>query len=199
MDGGGVGSGPTPGSSTLTSTSVPVLPRLRLNRTKNLPNHSESPPILGPSTSQTSDDTHLTPRVAVPPTFSPPSNFPMATPLDTPAARLRTLLSKSPNDWSISRQHDPSLPEPDSDVDPPHGNVTAASHHESLKQLFTRALRDDTPQKPRVARRNSIDFSEVDSASPRVSRLNDQPTRRKPRKSVSDEELEKASSTPSRF
>ena len=48
----------------------------------------------------------------VPPTFPPALNFPMATPLDTPAARLRALLSGSLND-------DPSLPEPDLDSDPP--------------------------------------------------------------------------------
>ena len=194
MDGGGVGNGPIPGSSSLTSTSAPVFPRLRLNR-RNDPRNSEPSPIPGPS-SQPSDDTQLTPRVVAPPTFPPAPNFPMATPLDTPAARLRTLLSKSPNDWSISRQRDPSLSEPDSDFDPPHGNSTSASHHESLRQLFTRALREDTPQKSRVARRNSIDLSEVDSASPRVFRVNDERGKSKQRKSMSDEELEKASSTP---
>ena len=196
MDGGGVGNGPIPGSSSLASTNAPVFPRLRLTR-RNISNNSEPSPIPGPS-SQPSDDTQLTPRVAVPPTLPPPPNFSMATPLDTPAARLKALLSKSPNDWSISRQRDPSLSEPDSDFDPPHENTASASHHESLKQLFTRALRDDTPQKPRVARRNSIDLSEVDSASPRVSRVNDERARSKQRKSMSDEELEKASSTLSR-
>jgi len=196
MDGGGgVGNGPIPGSSALTSTSAPVFPRLRLNRRNN---NSETSPIPGPS-SQPSDDTQLTPRVAAPPTFPPAPDFSMTTPLDTPAARLRALLSKSPNDWSISRQRDPSFSEPDSDLDPPHGNSTSASHHESLRQLFTHALRDDTPQKPRVARRNSIDLSEVDSASPRVSRVNDERARSKQRKSLSDEELEKASSMSSRF
>ena len=195
MDGGGVGNGPIPGSSGLTSTSAPVFPRLRLNRRNN---NSESSPIPGPS-SHPSDDTQLTPRVAAPPTFPPTPGFSMAKSLDTPAARLRTLLSKSPNDWSISRQRDPSYSDPDSDLDPPHGNSTSGSHHESLKQLFTRALRDDTPQKPRVARRNSIDLSEVDSASPRVSRVNDERGRFKQRKSLSDEELEKASSMSSQF
>lgn len=197
MDGGGVGNGPTPGPSSLTSTNAPVFPRLRLNR-RNIPNQSEPSPIPGPS-SQPSDDTQLTPRVAAPPAIPPTPNFPMATPLDTPAARLRALLSKSPNDWSISRQRDPSPSEPDSDFDPPHGNSASASHHESLRQLFTHALRDDTPQKPRVARRNSIDFSEVDSASPRVSRVTDERGRSKQRKSMSDEELEKASSTLPQF
>lgn len=193
MDGGGVSDGPIPGSSSLTSTNVPVFPRLRLNR-RNNPHNSEPSPIPGPS-SQPSDDTQLTPRVAAPPTFPPAPNFSMATPLDTPAAKLRALLSKSPNDWSISRQRDPSLSEPDSDFDPPHENSTPASHHESLRQLFTRALRDETPQKPRMGRRNSIDLSEVDSASPRVFRVNDERGKSKQRKSVSDEELEKASST----
>jgi hypothetical protein len=192
MDGGGVGNGPIPGSSTLTSADPPVFPRLRLNRTKNISSHSEPPPIPG---SSTSEDTHLTPRAAAPPTFPPAPGFSMATPLDTPAARLRALLSKSPNDWSISRQRDPSLSEPESDFDPPNGNSNPAIHHESLRQLFTHALREDTPQKPRVARRNSIDLSEVDSISPRVLRVNDPPSRRKQRKSMSDEELEKASST----
>lgn len=200
MDGGGVGNGPTPGSLSSTSTDAPVFPRLRLNRTKNVLNHTESPQVPGPSISQPSEDTQSTPRAVAPSTFLPAPNFPMATPLDTPAARLRALLSKSSNDWSTSRQRDPSLSEPDSDFDPPHGNSTSASHHhESLRQLFTRALRDDTPQKLRVARRNSIDLSEVDSASPRVLRVNDQPLRSRQRKSVSDEELEKASSAFPRF
>jgi hypothetical protein len=199
MDGGGVGNGPTPGSSSSTLTDGPVFSKLRLNRTRNIPNHTEHSQIPGPSLSQPSEDTQSTPRVVAPPTFPPAPNFPMATPLDTPAARLRALLSKSPNDWSTSRQHDPSLSEPDSDFDPPHGNSTSASHHESLRQLFTRALRDDTPQKPRVTRRNSIDLSEVDSASPRMLRANDRPARSRQRKSVSDEELEKASSASSRF
>jgi hypothetical protein len=123
----------------------------------------------------------------------------MATPLDTPAVRLRALLSKSPNDWSISRQRDPSLSEQDSDFDPPHEISASTSHHESLKQLFTHALRDDTPQKPRVVRRNSIDLSEVDSANPRVVRAHNKPARHGPRKSMSDEELEKVSSTFSDF
>ena len=197
MDGGGVGNGPIPGSSSSVSTNAPVFPRLRLNRTKNVSNHSESPQIPA---SPPSEDTQSTPRVVAPPTFPPVPNFTMATPLDTTAARLRTLLSNSPNDWSASRQRDPSFSEPDSDFDPPHGNSTTASHHhESLRKLFTRALRDDTPQKPRVARRNSIDLSEVDSASPRVLRGNNQPARPRQRKSVSDEELEKASSPFSRF
>lgn len=196
MDGGDVGNGPIPSSSSSTPTDALAFPRLRVNRTKNITNHNEP----GPSIPQPSEDTQSTPRAVAPPTFPPPPNFPMATPLDTPAARLRALLSKSPNDWSTARQRDPPLSEPDSDFDPPHGNSTSASHHhDSLRQLFTRALRDDTPQKPRVTRRNSIDFSEVDSASPRVSRVNDPPTRPGPRKSVSDEELEKASSTSSRF
>jgi hypothetical protein len=194
---GGVGNGPIPGSSSLTATSVPVFPRLRLNRGNN-PRTSEPSPIPGPS-SQPSDDTLLTPRVAASSTFPPAPHLSMATPLDTPAARLKALLSKSPNDWSITRQRDPSPSEPDSDFDPPHGSSTSASHHESLRQLFTHALRDDTPQKPRVARRNSIDLSEVDSTSPRVLRANDGRGRAKQRKSRSDEELEKASSTSSRF
>ena len=200
MDGGGVGSGPTPGLSSSTSTDAPVLPRLRLNRTKNIPSRSESPPMPGPSLSRPSKDTQSTPRVVAPPTFPPAPEFHMATPLDTPAARLRALLSKPTNDLSTSRQRDPSLSEPDSDFDPPHGDSTSTSHHhESLRQLFTRALRDDTPQKPRVARRKSFDFSEVDSASPRVSRINDHSARSRQRKSVSDEELDKASSVSLQF
>lgn len=195
MDGGGVGNGPIPGSSTSTSTNAPVFPRLRLNRTKGIPNHSEPRQMPDPSISQPFEDTQSTPHVVRAPTFPPAPDFPMATPLDTPAVRLRALLSKSPNDWPTSKQRDPSLSEPDSDFDPPHGNSASASHHhESLRQLFTRALRDDTPQKPRVTRRNSIDLSEVDSTSPRVLRINEQPARSRQRKSVSDEELEKASS-----
>ena len=192
MDGGGVGNGSIPGSSSLTSTNALVLPRLRLNRKNN----NDPPPVPGPS-SQPSDDTQLTPRVASPPTFPPAPNFPIATPLDTPAAKLRALLSKSPNDWSISRQRDPSLSEPDSDFDLPHGNSASTSRHDSVRQLFDRARRDDTPQKPRMPRRNSIDLSEVDSKSPRVFRVADDRGMSKQRKSISDEEPERASSTSS--
>ena len=194
MDGGGVGSGPAPGSSSLTSTNALVVPRLRLHR-RDIPKSSEPSPIPGPS-SRPSDDTQLTPRVAEPPISLPAPNSTAAASLDTPVARLRALISKSPNDWSTSRQRDPSLSEPDSDFDPPHENTASASHHESVRQLFDRVLGDDTPQKPRPTRRNSIDLSEVDSASPRMAWGRG---KSQPRKSMSDEELEKASSTSPRL
>jgi hypothetical protein len=84
--------------------------------------------------------------------------------------------------------------EPDSDFDPPRSSLanTPSIARESLKDLFSRALRDpgDTPEKNR-RRRNSIDISEVDF-SPRVDR--ERAKNKGQRRSLSDEEADKPSS-----
>jgi hypothetical protein len=118
-------------------------------------------------------------------------------PTDTPAARLRALLSRVPNSPSNSggfTHARVASSEPDSDFDPPRASSTNTPSiaRESLKDLFSRALRDpgDTPQKNR-RRRNSIDVSEVES-SPRVER--ERAKNKGKRRSLSDEEADKPSS-----
>jgi hypothetical protein len=73
---------------------------------------------------------------------------------------------------------------------PQSGPATPSVARESLKDIFSRALRD-TPQKGRH-RRNSIDISEVE-ASPRVEK--ERAKNKGKRKSLSDEEPDKPSST----
>jgi hypothetical protein len=128
-----------------------------------------------------------------------------ASPVDTPAARLRALLSRIPNNNNnnnnntASTAHPPpldptSISELDSDFDPSQSSPADQSSvaRESLKDLFSRALRDpgDTPRKD-GRRRNSIDVSEVE-ASPRVAR--ERAKNKGKRRSMSDEEMDKPSS-----
>jgi hypothetical protein len=175
-------------------SSLLALPRIRL--TRNIGQYVDdggATPIAGPSRLRDSDeDSQLTPRIPIQNNFA--STTP-AFPTDTPAARLRALLAKVPNETPLSKPIAPPSPsEPDSDYYPAHLNTTNTPH-ESLRELFTRALREpgDTPEKPR-RRRNSIDLSEVDD-SPRLSRAQKERAKsRGKRKSFSDEELEKASS-----
>lgn len=177
------------------------IPRLRLSRQSfsnlypngGLENHQvagpsrRSDPHLVDLNSDTDQDEQPTPKMS--------SATPIL-PADTPAARLRALLSRVPN--SSSRA--PPAPAPvssselDSDFDAPHsGPATPSIARESLKDLFSRALRDpgDTPQKGRP-RRNSIDTSEVE-ASPRVEK--ERANHKGKRRSLSDDELELPSST----
>jgi serine/arginine repetitive matrix protein 2 len=119
------------------------------------------------------------------------------TPADTPAARLRALLSRVPNQSSSANVPEKPPPPPselDSDFETPHFSpITPSIARESLKDLFSHALRDpgDTPQKRR-RRRNSIDASEVE-ASPRVER--ERAKYKTKRQSLSDDEVDKPSST----
>jgi hypothetical protein len=162
-------------------------PHLALTDASGLENHDEA------------DDAHSTPKIPMLTSISPEPTPVQTTvaPTDTPAARLRALLSRVPNS--------PSNPggftharvassEPDSDFDPPRASSTNTPSiaRESLKDLFSRALRDpgDTPQKNR-RRRNSIDVSEVES-SPRVER--ERAKNKGKRRSLSDEEADKPSS-----
>lgn len=114
----------------------------------------------------------------------------------TPAARLRALLSRVPtrNDETPvppPRRHSPS--ELDSDFDPPEPvNATPSMAHESLKDIFSRALREpgDTPQKQKQKgrrRSNSYDFSELEG-SPRPDKVREKINGK--RRSWSDEEVE---------
>ena len=141
-------------------------------------------------------DAQSTPKItlitSVPDAYSPPG----VSPVDTPAARLRALL-RAPNNSASklsSQDRRPAPPsEVESDFDPPQFSpATPSFARESLKDLFSRALRDpgDTPQKGRQ-RRNSIDISEVE-ASPRVER--ERAKNKGKRRSLSDEESEKPSS-----
>jgi hypothetical protein len=127
---------------------------------------------------------------------------------ETPASRLRALLSRVPNNkHTLSTIVPPSHSRSDlvdSDIDAPdepqrspsanHTFTTSSSlslARESLRGIFTRARREpgDTPQKDsnRKARRSS--FDELDPI-PKTSRRSGK------RKSLSDEELEKI---PSKF
>lgn len=128
------------------------------------------------------------------------SDMDMDTPVslaeDTPAARLRAIMSRIPTDNS-TRADAPPSPSPsdrESDFDPPNfASSVNSSYRGSLKSLMSRALRPpgDTPQKgtPRP-RRNSIDTSEVDS-SPRAQKVKQERLgARHKRRSHSDEEAE---------
>ncbi|KAF8160953.1 hypothetical protein B0H34DRAFT_673022 [Crassisporium funariophilum] len=115
---------------------------------------------------------------------------------ENPAAVLRALLSRLPaHPPSPTQAQDPSLiyaSERESDYDmsesePMQGAPSIAQ--ESLKDIFSKALRDpgDTPQK-NGRRRNSIDTSEVE-ASPRVAK--ERANNKGKRRSLSDDEVEK--------
>ena len=146
------------------------------------------------------DDAQSTPKIPMLKSMSPepPSIQNAIPPSDTPAARLRALLSRVPNsppNSGVSPYAHVSSSEPDSDFDPPRSSPsnTPSIARESLKDLFSRALRDpgDTPQKNGRRRRNSIDISEVDS-SPRDER--ERTKNKGKRRSLSDEEADKPSS-----
>jgi hypothetical protein len=204
-------------------SSSPPLPIPRLRLTRHASNHQlgdggmANAPIAGPSRTSTRPYVDLTndytndsdnelgagatprvPRSSTLPllggTHVSETNTPIA---DTPAARLRALLSRVPNQSSLSSNVPEKNPAPpselDSDFDTPHFSPTTPSiARESLKDLFSHALRDpgDTPQKRR-RRRNSIDVSEVE-ASPRVER---ERAKYKKRQSLSDDEVDKPTRT----
>ncbi|KAI0371109.1 hypothetical protein BV20DRAFT_942621 [Pilatotrama ljubarskyi] len=188
----------------------PSIPRLRISRFSPQSNNQVLTPVAGPSHNpdylhpddDDDEDAESTPRMAasaIPDKQSPRTAGTPGLPADTPAARLRALLARVPNTPDSATPHasssrPPVLPsgsEPDSDFDPPYSTVTASSiARESLKELFSRALRDpgNTPRKGKQ-RRNSIDASEVE-ASPRVEE--ERSKYRGKRRSLSDEEAEKS-------
>lgn len=196
------------------ATPTLAIPRLRLTRqSSKLDDDDVNTPQAGPSrlspdhrsvtemggyeNNDEGDDAESTPKMPVldtMPTEPSLSSMQPATPTDTPAARLRALLSRVPNSPPTSRAAPAPLSEPDSDFDPPRSSPlnTPSIARESLKDLFSRALRDpgNTPEKSRGKRRNSIDVSEVES-SPRVQR--ERAKHKGQRRSLSDEEADKTS------
>jgi hypothetical protein len=138
------------------------------------------------------DDQLSTPRMA--PAANPAIQLAAA---ETPAARLRALLSRVPTSSTPPMPHPVSPSEVESDFDPPNETLpnTPSMARESLKDIFSRALREpgNTPQKEKAhRRRNSIDLSEVDS----TPRLQPENSRNKgKRRSLSEDEVDSPSST----
>ncbi|TFK44544.1 hypothetical protein BDQ12DRAFT_673185 [Crucibulum laeve] len=196
------------------------IPRLRLSR--HSPSHVYHPSTVSASSSSQAGPSHLpdvtqlvdlnlsdlntntntgddeldqypTPKMS---NVHPPSS---SSPADTPAARLRALLTRVPNHRATATPPPAQTPsEHESDFEPPDFvPVTPTIMRDSLKDIFSRALREpgDTPQKGR-RRRNSIDTSEVD-ASPRVER--ERSSIKGKRKSLSDEEVEHSTKSPHRY
>lgn len=186
-----------------------ILPRLRLSRhSPRMKPDNGSTPIAGPSRFASEDyltvpdddeDSQSTPRLSGLAKLASEKNSPInqTTPsltADTPAARLRALLARVPNNTppTSSRTFRPPSPSDlESDFDPVDtGSNTPSIARESLKELFSHALRDpgNTPQKGR-RRRNSIDASPgIDQTVQRERVYN-----RGKRASMSDEEAEKLS------
>ncbi|KAF5326092.1 hypothetical protein D9611_000119 [Ephemerocybe angulata] len=143
----------------------------------------------------TESDDHATPRFAATSRIPPPNG-------ETPAARLRALLSLVPNERTPTAQPvpPPPLEEPvtdyESDFDKGESiNATTASiARESLRDIFSRALRapGGTPQKQKQ-RSSSVEPSESESV-PRQER--EKSRIRGKRKSLSDEEVENSHRTP---
>ncbi|OJT12743.1 hypothetical protein TRAPUB_10691 [Trametes pubescens] len=183
-----------------------TVPRLRLSRFSPQSHHDTLTPVAGPShnsdflhADDDEEDAESTPRMstsAIPDRQSPRAGTTPGLPVDTPAARLRALLARVPNtpDSATPHARPPVLPansEPNSDFEPPYSTAATPSiARESLKELFSRALREpgNTPRKGKQ-RRNSIDASEVES-SPRVEE--ERAKYRWKRRSLSDEEAEKS-------
>ncbi|EIW63188.1 uncharacterized protein TRAVEDRAFT_34391 [Trametes versicolor FP-101664 SS1] len=175
-----------------------TVPRLRISRFSPRSQYDTLTPVAGPShnsdflhADDDDEDAESTPRIRSPRPGATPG-----LPVDTPAERLRNLLARVPNtpDSATPHARPPMLPansEPDSDFEPPYSTAATPSiARESLKELFTRALREpgNTPRKGKQ-RRNSIDASEVES-SPRVEE--ERAKYRWKRRSLSDEEAEKS-------
>ena len=185
-------------------------PRLRMSRyspvqydkSSNLASTSEAGPSRLPNFSQIldldikdipfSDDQFSFNELNTPKA----STTPTATRSDNPAAVLRALLSRLPaHPPSPTQSHVLSVQggtERESDFDTPSvSNVAPSIAQESLKHIFSKAVRDpgNTPQKAK-RRRNSIDASAVE-ASPRVEK--ERATNKGKRRSMSDDEVENTS------
>ena len=185
------------------------VPRLRLPRHSPQFHDQALTPVAGPShnpdflhAEDDDEDAESTPRMsasAIPDRQSPRVPISSGLPADNPTARLRALLSRAPNSPNGTASQSatsrplmlPSSSDTESDFEPPQSTVTASSvARESLKELFSHALRDNTPQKKGRPRRNSIDASEVE-ASPRVEEA--RASHRAKRRTLSDEEADKSS------
>ncbi|KAF4603800.1 hypothetical protein EYR40_000971 [Pleurotus pulmonarius] len=174
-------------------TNILPIPRLRLSRN---PHYTHSDPVAGPSRLPESAATHLSgieehedSDGSTPKLMSKLLSNSKDASADTPAARLRALISsasaKFPQSTPPPPPKSPSLL--DSDFETPLAVGRDKSSIADVKQIFSFALREpgDTPQKTRT-RRNSIDGSEVDG-SPVKSRDKGK------RKSLSDEEIDNVS------
>ncbi|KAG5646797.1 hypothetical protein DXG03_002174 [Asterophora parasitica] len=175
------------------------IPRLRLSRTAN----ASAAPVAGPSRdrllqnfpSDLADSDVGDRNEDGLPTPMMNTRVPLADPNENPAARLRALLARTPASSKSTPVPQPppsNYSENESDFEPPSAVADNGPSfaRESLKDIFSRALRDpgNTPQKAsNRPRRNSIDASEVE-ASPRVER--ERAKFKAKRRSLSDEEFE---------
>ncbi|KAK7035223.1 hypothetical protein VNI00_011990 [Paramarasmius palmivorus] len=198
------------------SSAIPPHPRLRVSRQHPI-SFNDSSPVAGPSrlpdfhnADDDRENQEDTPKLPVSSTLPVSTNSDAEYPEDTPAARLRALLSLVPNSndtvkatrtarlppQELSTATTIDLIESDSDV-PQYGSTQPSFARESLKDLFSRALREpgDTPRKDlkgKAKRRNSFDASEVE-ASPRVEKAwRDRGENKGKRKSLSDDEVDPA-------
>ncbi|KAH9940497.1 uncharacterized protein BXZ73DRAFT_88724 [Epithele typhae] len=189
------------------------IPRLRLPRHTLLYQDQALTPIAGPST-QNSDflraedddeDAESTPRMgaaSIPDKSSPKNTMSSIPSSDNPTARLRALLARVPNSpvngapvASASRHMSfPSTSDIDSDFEPPPSTNASSVVRESLKELFSHALREagNTPRKTSRPRRNSIDGSEVESNTPKFE---ERARHKASRQVLSDEEADKSNSS----
>ncbi|KAF5370874.1 hypothetical protein D9758_002105 [Tetrapyrgos nigripes] len=198
-----------------------AIPRLRVQRDFQSTAYDYSGSIAGPSRfpgnasdaphdsqdSNTDDNDDDTPKLYA--SSKLPSTSFSETFEETPAARLKAVLSRISNS-SKSKAPESATPSSASTVDldsefeiPEIGSSMPSLARESLKDLFSRALREPggTPQKIAKGRyrRNSIDASEVES-SPRVERVQRERSIAKgKRKSYSDDENENSISNYSRI
>ncbi|KAM5543139.1 hypothetical protein V8D89_003013 [Ganoderma adspersum] len=187
------------------------IPRLRLPR--HSPPYKDQPltPVAGPShnpdflhTDDDDEDAESTPRMstsAIPDKQSPRTAASPGPSADNPTARLRALLARIPNSPDNATPHAsssrppfalPSTSEPESDFEPPQSvGTTSSIARESLKELFSNALREpgNTPRRVGRPRRNSIDASEVEAS---MSVEEERAKYRTKRLSLSDEEAEKS-------
>ncbi|KAF8070316.1 hypothetical protein FPV67DRAFT_1012203 [Lyophyllum atratum] len=192
------------------SPSILPNPRLRLSRNAN----AYEFPVAGPSRDRLTDNLNAVDLTSEDsdnndqdydeqPTPKMTSTAPLMEPTETPAARLRALLARTPassKSTPMPQRPSNSPSDNESDFDPPSGvpRSSPSMASESLKDIFSRALRDpgNTPQKGNTGpRRNSIDTSEVE-AIPRIQR--ERAKNKLNRKSLSDEEIENISKSPQR-
>lgn len=192
------------------SAQFPVTPRLRVPRQTYL-SASATRSALDGDTDDTNDhtdddeDNASTPRIAslnVAPDDLDVVRSASATPVveDNPASRLRALLSRVPRDdtplASAQARRSPSLHASDMDMDldtpqfsPPFKSTPQSNASTTLKDLFSRALREpgESPSKPQRRRRSSLDSSGIEES------LIESRGKSK-RLSLSDDEKEKANS-----
>ncbi|KAG6920101.1 hypothetical protein DXG01_010169 [Tephrocybe rancida] len=187
------------------------IPRLRVSRNSHaydnllsgssldyLPDPSSgatTAPVDDSDSNDRDDDQESTPKMT--------SMATLRDPFETPAARLRAVMARTPGSSKTTPMPlPPSQPsDNESDFEPPNATyeTTHSSAKESLKDIFSRALRDpgNTPQKVKTKpRRNSIDTSEVE-ASPRVQRQRAQ--NKSNRRTLSDEEIDPINSSEASF